>query len=188
MSTAFQAPVSITRVCGHSETETMRYRGRNHLRDLQSAARKEFCAGCRSLVSNWMAQAAETDAYELELPELTGSVGQIKWARDLRAKAGVQLLPVMQAAADHGGKTGAAVWQALYALMRQSSASFWIDDRHSGYCEHYVLREAAYFAMSAIYDVTFTNRSIYGRWKKNAPYLIDDVKRACPVSLSPAQA
>ena len=187
MLSPVEAPISIIRVCGHRETETVRYRGRTQRMNREAEARKCFCKACRDMVAGWMA-GNEAAPYPLELPQLIGSAGQISWACDLRAKVARKMLPVMTMAANHGGKTGAAVWQALYALLSQRQSRFWIDGRELGYSQHFVLSEASYFAMGLTYGVIFSERSIFGRWKKQSPYLIDEVKKRCPVSQVSASA
>lgn len=187
MLSSFESPVLITRLCGHRETETIRYRGRTQRMNRESDARKCFCEACRDMVAGWMA-GIEAASYPLELPQLIGSAGQIAWASDLRAKVARKMLPVMTMAANHGGKVGAAVWQALYALLSQRQSRFWIDGRDLGYSDYYVLSEASYFAMSHTSGVIFSERSVFGRWKKQSPYLIDEVKKRCPVSQIAASA
>lgn len=181
MLSPVEVPVSITRVCGHREQEVLRYRGSRERASLESNSRKLFCAECRCLVAGWL-DLKEGHAYPLALPEVLGSVKAAPWATTIRAKVAAQMLPAMTAAVTHGGKTGAAVWQALYALMTQRQASFWIDGRNVGYSLHYVLSEAAFFAMGITHGTTFSERSIYGRWKQKSPFLIEDVKKRCPIA------
>jgi len=187
MLSPVEAPVSIVRVCGHRESETIRYRGRTQRQNLENAGRKRFCKECREMVSGWMA-GEEASPYPLELPALIGSAGQVSWANSLRNKFTQQMLPVMTLAANHGGKTGAAVWQAIYAVLSQRHAGFWIDGRELGYGEPYLISEASYFAMGLTYGEVFSERSVFGRWKKKAPHLIEDAKKRFPVAKLPVSA
>lgn len=187
MSHSANAPITIIRICGHRETEFAPCRGRTQRISREAEARRWFCKSCRDMVAEWLA-GCEAVPYPLELPALIGTAGQISWANDLRAKVARQMLPVMAMAVAHGGKTGAAVWLALYALVSQRQSRFWIDGREFGFSVDYVLSEASYFAMGQTYGVIFSERSIYGRWKKESPYLINELKKRCPISQIAASA
>lgn len=188
MFSATVMPVRIIRACGHSEVEEMRYRGLQDKSNQQHHARKCFCKECSVLIEEWMALGSAAPSYPVELPALVGSEKTIKWASSLRRDQLKVLLPAMAAAAEHGDKIGAAVWQALYVLTTQQYAKFWIDNREQGFNHHYVSTEASYFAMGATYGSVFSDRSVFGRLKARAPYLLDEVKRLCPVGMASAHA
>lgn len=188
MFSATEMPVRITRACGHSEVVEMRYRGMQDKSNQQHQARKCFCKECRSLIESWMVLGAGAASYSITLPELMGTEKTIKWASSIRSAQLKVLLPAMAAAAEHGGKTGAAVWQAIYVLTTQRYAKFWIDNREQGFNSQYVSTEASYFAVGATYGAAFSERSVFGRLKARAPYLIDEVKRLCPVGMTGAHA
>lgn len=188
MFSATVMPVRITRACGHSEVEEMRYRGLRDKSSQQHQARKCFCKECSELVDVWMSLGSAAPSYCVELPDLVGTANTIKWAASVRRDQLKVLLPAMAAAAEHGDKIGAAVWQALYVLATQRYAKFWIDNRELGFNHHYVSTEASYFATGATYGVVFSERSVFGRLKARAPYLLDEVKRLCPVGMTSAHA
>lgn len=174
-------PVRIIRACNHSAVVELRYRGLRDKSQQQENERSFFCGDCKALLAEWLSEANTCAPYSVELPELVGSEKQVKWAKGLRAEQMRRLLPAMTAAAEHGGKMGAAVWQALYALVAQRQAKFWIDNRELGFSHHYVETEAVYFAKGISYGSVFSERSVFGRLKKSAPYVIEEVKRRCPV-------
>jgi hypothetical protein len=188
MFSATTMPVRIIRACDHSEVEELRYRGLRDKSNQQSQARKYFCKDCRELIKTWVEQSVDASPYSLELPALVGSEKQVKWATTLRAAQLKVLLPAMALAAEHGSKIGAAVWQAIYILATQRQAKFWIDNRELGFGRNYVEAEAAYFAMGTVYGAVFSERSVFGRLKASAPYVIEEVKRLCPVGMSAAHA
>lgn len=188
MFSATVMPVRITRACGHSEVEELSYRGLRDKSQQQAMARCIFCKDCKVLVEDWLGAPDDVAPYPVELPALVGSEKQVKWAESVRAAQLKRLLPAMTAAVECGGKVGASVWQALYALVAQRQAKFWIDNRELGFSHYYVETEAVYFAMGIAYGATFSERSVFGRLKKFAPYVIEEVKSRCPVAPALAHA
>lgn len=188
MFSATVMPVRIIRACDHGEVVELRYRGMRDKSQQQDTARSFFCKECKVLLEAWLSAANAAAPYPVDLPALIGSEKQVKWAQSLRAEQMRRLLPAMTAAAEHGGKMGAAVWQALYALVAQRQAKFWIDNRELGFSHHYVETEAVYFAKGISYGAVFSERSVFGRLKKSAPYVIEEVKRRCPVAPAYAHA
>ncbi|MCF6783367.1 hypothetical protein [Stutzerimonas stutzeri] len=181
MLSATVMPIRVTRACGHSESEEFRYRTVRDRNQQAEAARRVVCRSCRVMIQGWLELANETP-YQVQLPVLSGSDKQVKWAESIRANQLKSLLPAMAAAAAHGDKIGAAVWQALYVIVMQRQARFWIDNREVGFSHYYVEAEATYFAMTVTFGVTFSERSIFGYLKKNAPHVIEDARRRCPVA------
>lgn len=174
-------PVLVARACGHVETEELRYRGTRDKNQQVEMARRTICKSCRVMLEGWL-EATDDAPYPAQLPALSGSDKQVKWAESIRATQLKRLLPAMTAAAAHGDKIGAAVWQALYVIVTQRQARFWIDNRELGFSRHYIELEATYFAMTVTFGVNFSERSIFGNLKKHAPHKIEEARRRCPVA------
>ena len=176
-------PICVIRACGHSESEEFRYRSVRDRNQQVDMARRAICKSCRVMLEGWL-EATDDAPYPAQLPALSGSDKQVKWAESIRATQLKRLLPAMTAAAAHGDKIGAAVWQALYVIVTQRQARFWIDNRELGFSRHYIELEATYFAMTVTFGVIFSERSIFGYLKKHAPHVIEDARRRCPAPLA----
>ncbi|MBA1280273.1 hypothetical protein [Stutzerimonas stutzeri] len=188
MFSATQVPVQIIRACGHPETEQLRYRGMRDKTEQLRVARSCFCSHCKVLVKSWFESTQDLAPYPVQLQSLVGSEKQVKWAQSIRAIQLKKLLPIMTTAAEHGDKLGASVWRALFMLATQRQATFWIENRERGFSHYFVESEAALFAAPNTYGVVFQERSLFGLLKKRAPYVIEEVKRLCPVSLEQSHA
>lgn len=181
MFSATVMPISIHRACGHCETAEFRYRGMREKTQQMDIARRAVCKDCRALIQSWLADSNGSAPFPVVLPELCGSDKQVRWAESIRAAQLPQLLGAMTAASEHGGKIGSAVWQALFLIVTQRQAKFWIDNREVGFSWQYIETEASYLAAGATYGVVFSDRSVFGRLKKCAPHVIEDARRRCPV-------
>jgi len=170
----------IVRACGHGESEEFSYRGLRDKEQRLRTARCMFCKDCKALVKTWL-EAGNVPSDLVELPALVGSDKQVKWAAGIRAVQMKRLLPAMASAAEHGDKIGAAVWQALYAIVTQRQARFWIDNREQGFSDLYIETEAVYFALVVTFGVVFSERSVFGNLKKSAPHILESIRRHCPV-------
>ena len=179
MFSAVEMTITVSRVCGHSETQDIRYKGTREKQQIQHYERLRFCKACQQQIRDWFSDSSAAP-YPLSLRPLSGSEKQVAWADRLRAGRAFQLLKVMALAASDGSKTGIALWQAIHTFIQQCQARFWIDNKDEVYGPDYFALEASYYLMPSTIGVQFSPRSIFGMLKEKAPYRIQEAKAILP--------
>jgi hypothetical protein len=116
---------TITRACRHTETHQLYGPGAD-----------------REKRAEWLKSTPCTDCYRKEqaeraaeqtsnLPELTGTDKQIQWATTIRAQIVAQIESIVARIADNPDADGAAeTLDDARIILKQSKASYWIDNRH----------------------------------------------------------
>jgi len=179
MFSAVEMTVGVLRVCGHSENQDIRYKGTNDKQQIMHFERQHLCKACKQKITDWFSNSSAPH-YPLTLPGLVGSDKQVSWATRLRDGKAFQLTKVMAQCVNDEGKTGIALWQAIYAYLNQRQAKYWIDTREEVFGPDYFALEASYFLMVSAIGVHFSPRSVYGRLREKAPYRIQEIKRLAP--------
>lgn len=128
------ANYTITFSCGHCETRQMYGPVAQRERYVAWAADQGQCKACQAADKADEVKAVEDEA---GLPEMTGSVKQIAWARKIRAeKVGeiVTYIDTMRAKvpADKTEIYEQRVALVMTGLAGKTSASWWIDSRDMG--------------------------------------------------------
>lgn len=161
--------VSIRRICGHHETEVVKYRSRSGRNHTVMTGRNQLCAQCNQVVKNWFDTPTD-EPYLLEMVEISGTEAQVRWANSIRNKHMKPLFKVLAISARGDSVLHVGVTMVIYALCNITSATFWINRKELTYTAEYVALEAAYFLSHNLYGMYFQTLSVFAFMSKHMPY------------------
>lgn len=117
----------ITKLCGHTVTESLAGLSRNRQAGL-AIAKNSFCHACNSRLIELMSATVDNPTV-FRIQHLRGTPAQVSWANSLRSKAADRLAHVHAALMTEASPLATGFNRLMMLLFSINDAAFWIESR-----------------------------------------------------------
>lgn len=150
---------AITKLCGHTVTESLAGLGRNR-HAAMSIAKNSFCHSCNSRLADLMSVTVDNPTV-FHAQHLRGTPGRVSWANSLRSKAADRLAHVHAALMAEDSRLATGFNRLMMLLFSINDAVFWIESRNT-LLEPYTLGLQAAHLLRSHYESAPDKKSICG--------------------------